>query len=142
LETRRCHVVRDIEWLEGKESWKGLCSLIKVHSTTEHLLEGRISEDTRYYISSLSKTAQELSNRVRAHGQIENKLHWVLDVSFSEDASLIHTPNAAENFSLLRKIALILLKKDPSRESIQGKRKRAGWDNDFLLSLLPLFDSK
>ena len=74
METRRCHVVRDIEWLEGKESWKGLCSLIKVHSTTEHLLEGRISEDTRYYISSLSKTAQDC--------QIESEHMGKLKISY------------------------------------------------------------
>lgn len=67
LEIRRYHVVQDLKWLEGKEQWKGLGRLIKVHSTTEYLLNGRLSEDTRYYISSLSTTALELSDIVRAH---------------------------------------------------------------------------
>ena len=84
----------------------------------------------KFHISSLSKTAPELSDRVRAHWQLKNKLPWVLDVSFSEDASLIHTSNAAENFSLLRKIAMTWLNKYPSRGSIKGKRKPAGGDNN------------
>ena len=145
LETRRCRIVTDIEWLEGREKWAGLNTLVEIRSVTEYLSEGRTSTETRYYISSLNRTAADFQEIVRAHWQIENNLHWVLDVSFSEDASLIHTPNAAENFSLLRKIALILLKKDKTKGSLKGKRKRAGWNNDFLLSLLPLLgfdDSK
>lgn len=142
LETRCCQVVTAIDWLEGREDWKGLSSLIKIHSHTEHLLEGRISEETRYYLSSLSRSAKESLEMVRAHWQIENNLHWVLDVSFSEEASLIHTPNAAVNFSLLRKIAMTLLKQDKSKGSLKSKRKRAGWNNDFLLSLLQPIYSK
>lgn len=136
LETRRCYVVRDIQWLDEKEKWKGLNTLIKIHSTTEHLAKKQVSEEIRYYISSLSTTAQNCLKTIRSHWQIENNLHWVLDVCFSEDDSHIHLDNAAENFSLLRKIALILLKKDDSKGSLKGKRKRAGWDNQFLLSLL------
>ncbi len=142
LETRHCQIVQNIDWLEGKEQWAGLCSLVKIHSTTEHLLDGHVSEDIRYYISSLSCPAKDMLEIVRAHWQIENKLHWVLDVSFSEDDSLIHLPKAAENFSLLRKIAMTMLRRDSSKGSIKGKRKRAGWDNDFLLSLLQTLNSK
>lgn len=141
LETRHCRIVTDIEWLEGREQWVGLNTLVEIRSLTEHLSEGRTTSETRYYISSLERSAEEFQSIVRAHWQIENNLHWVLDVSFSEDASLIHTPNAAENFSLLRKIALVLLKKDKTKGSLKGKRKRAGWNNDFLLSLLSLLNT-
>lgn len=106
------------------------------------MLEGRISEETRYYLSSLSRSAKESLEMVRTHWQIENNLHWVLEVSFSEEASLIHTPHAAVNFSLLRKIAMTLLKQDKSTGSLKSKRKRAGWNNDFLLSLLQPIHSK
>jgi len=136
LETRRCTVITDVDWLEDREKWAGLNSLLRVESTTEHLKQNRISRETRYYISSLKPTAEAALNIIRAHWQIENSLHWVLDVSFAEDACTIHDSNGAENFSLLRKIALALLKKDPTNGSIKGKRKRAGWNNDFLLSLI------
>ena len=67
---------------------------------------------------------------------MDHALHWVLDVSFGEDASTIHDENAAQNFSLLRKIALILLKQDESKGSIKGKRKKAGWSNEFILDII------
>lgn len=142
LEIRQCEVVTDLEWLEERSQWAGLSALIKVQSVTEQLKTGHVSSETRYYISSLSHSAEDFLEIIRAHWQIENNLHWVLDVSFSEDASLIHTPNAAENFSLLRKIALILLKKDETQGSLKSKRKRAGWDNQFLLSLLEHLNPK
>jgi len=132
LEVRRCEVVTDIEWLQDRSRWAGLRSLIKIQSEVQHLKEQRTTTETRYYISSLTHSAETFSHIIRSHWQIENNLHWVLDVCFSEDASLIHSPNAAENFSLLRKIALGLLKQD----STKGSLKRAGWSNSFLLSII------
>lgn len=136
LEHRRCWVVREIDWLDERADWKGLCSLVKLESVRERLATGECSTETRYYLSSLQESAQLIEEKIRSHWSIENKLHWVLDVSFREDASAIHDKNAAQNFSLLRKIALILLKQDASKGSIKGKRKKAGWDDNFLLQAI------
>jgi len=136
LEQRRCWVVQSLDWLEQRESWKGLCSLIKLESSREILSTGQCSTEVRYYISSLNESAQVIEHKIRSHWEIENKLHWTLDVSFGEDASSIHDENAAQNFSLLRKIAMTLLRQDTSKGSIKGKRKKAGWDNDFLLQVI------
>lgn len=141
LTTRRCDVITDIGWLKGCKDWSNLSSVIRLQCETTYLVDHHVTTETRYYISSLEKSAQDIESIIRAHWQIENKLHWVLDVTFSEDACLIHTPNAAENFSLLRKIALTLLKKDTSKGSLKGKRKRAGWNNEFLLGLLAHLDA-
>ena len=136
LEQRRCWVVQSLDWLEGRTSWSGLCSLIKLESSLEVLATGQRSTEVRYYISSLDEPAQSIEHKIRRHWEIENKLHWTLDVSFGEDASSIHNENAAQNFSLLRKIAMTLLRKNTSKGSIKGKRKKAGWDNDFLLAVI------
>jgi predicted transposase YbfD/YdcC len=136
LEQRRCWVVQSLDWLEQRESWQGLCSLIKLESSREILSTGQRSTEVRYYISSLNESAQVIEHKIRRHWEIENKLHWTLDVSFGEDASSIHDENAAQNFSLLRKIAMALLRQDTSKGSIKGKRKKAGWDNDFLLQVI------
>jgi predicted transposase YbfD/YdcC len=90
--------------------------------------------ERRYYISSRELTAEQLAAAVRGHWGIENRLHWVLDVSFSEDASTVRRDNAPQNLSLLKKIVLNLLRLDTSdttKTSLRLKRKRAGWDDDM-----------
>jgi predicted transposase YbfD/YdcC len=78
-----------------------------------------------------------LNRAVRQHWGIENKLHWALDVSFGEDLDRKRQQNAAQNFSLLNRIALNLLKQDKTTKlGIKGKRLKAGWDNDYLIQLL------
>ena len=78
---------------------------------------------------------QKIAESVRTHWSVENNLHWQLDVSFGEDAGR-KTGNAAQNFSLINKIALMVLKKSPRKGSIKEKRKTAGWDQGFLCELL------
>ena len=95
----------------------------------------------RHYISSAASTAQKFNEAIRAHWGIENKLHWVLDVVFNEDNSTKRAGTAAENFSFISKIAVNLLyqfdyKKGARKVSLKTKRKRAGWDNDFLVAIL------
>ncbi len=136
LEIRRCSVVQSLDWLTERSEWKALRSLVRIESSREILATGECSTETRYYISSLAESAEVIEHKIRSHWEIENKLHWVLDVSFNEDASTIHDENAAQNFSLLRKIALVLLKQDQSKGSIKGKRKKAGWSNQFILHLI------
>ena len=72
----------------------------------------------------------------RAHWTIENQLHWVLDVAFNEDAARSRKDNAPQNLALIRRLALNLIRQNQEKGSIKGKIKRAGWDNEFLFSLL------
>ena len=135
VESRRYYISSDIGKMQGGSLWKGLTSVGMVESERE-TADG-ISTETRYYLSSIPPDPELFGFSVRNHWGIENSLHWVLDVSFREDDSGIRNGHAPQNFSLLRKIALNILKSDKSsKESVKGKRKKAGWDNRFLLSLL------
>ena len=97
----------------------------------------KLRNETRYFITSLSHEAQQLSQSIRGHWSIENQLHWVLDVEFNEDNSRIRKDNAPENLAIIRHIALNLLKQNKSEKgSIRSKRNRAGWDNNYLLEIL------
>ena len=94
-------------------------------------------KETRYFISSLSSDAEQLLKVVRTHWHIENQLHWVLDVTFREDDSRIRTGNAAQNMTVLRHMALNLIKQEQStKRSVRGKRLKAGWDEDYLAKVL------
>ena len=117
------------------ERWNGLKSLICVKSTRHK--KGKTSVEKRYYISSLSTSAERIGEIIRLHWGIENQLHWHLDVTFNEDKSKIHAGHGAENFSLLKRCVLNLVKKDTTEKaSISLKRKMAGWDPNYRLKLL------
>lgn len=95
------------------------------------------SQETRYYISSRVADAASLAAMVRGHWGIENGQHWVLDMAFDEDRARTRKKNAPDNFALLRRIALNVLAHDKSkRVGTHGKRLKAGWDDEYLLSLL------
>ena len=97
----------------------------------------RVTVESRYCISSLASDARRLLQATRSHWGIKNRVHWVLDLSFREDESRVRTGNAPQNLSIVRHIALNLLRKDrTSKTSIKAKRKLAGWDNDYLLAIL------
>lgn len=117
--------------------WTGLKSIIRVQSYRKENASGTETEDTRYYISSIGLDIRRIAEAIRTHWSIENNLHWQLDVTFNEDATR-KKKNAAVNFSLLNKIALAAVKKDSSKGSLKGKRKRAGWDDSFLENLLDI----
>jgi len=134
-EFRRCWATSDLSWLEGREGWEGLRSVVMVEA--ERFIGDSLSVETRYYLSSLPNDAKLLNQAVRSHWGVENSLHWVLDVTFQEDRSRIKKENAPENFGLLRRLALCLLKKEStSKRSIKGKRLRASWDEDYLRRVL------
>ena len=140
IETRKCSVISTFEFIENKEEWTGLKSIVKIESTREFKNSEKPTEyATRYYISSLLAGAKELQSTIRSHWGIENKLHWILDVAFSEDASRKRAGNASQNFSILNKIALNLLKNDTSeRQGIKGKRLKAAYDQNYLIKILGL----
>lgn len=132
---RRYYTVSDIDWLEEKQKWKNL-NLIGMVESERHIGE-KITKETRYFISSLPNDTKRFAEAVRDHWRIENQLHWVLDIAFREDDSRVRDRNAATNLAILRRFALSLCKQEKTaRVGIKIKRKRAGWDNDYLLTLL------
>lgn len=140
IETRVCSCITDLEFIAQAEDWLGLKTIVKIESTREHKNSDKSKESsTRYYISSLEATAEDFQNAIRSHWSIENKLHWTLDVSFGEDASRKRTQNASQNFSILTKIALNLLKNEKTNKlGVKSKRLKAGWDNHYLIKALNL----
>ena len=143
LEIRRAWSISDpelIRGLRGAKNWANLQTVVKVQ--TERRLGAEVTVECRYYLSSCTHLkARELRDNVRAHWSIENSLHRVLDIAFREDESRLRKDHSAENFAVLRRFAVSLLKQDTSvRAGIQNKRLRAGWDQDYLLRLIsPLF---
>ena len=100
-------------------------------------VKGKITTETRYYISSLPNKVSHLRESVRSPWGIENSLHWVLDVGFREDDCRIIKDNAPQNFAILRHISLNLLNQEKtSKTGSRNKRLRAGWDDDYLTKIL------
>jgi predicted transposase YbfD/YdcC len=124
IEQRICRVTDDIDWLiERHPKWKGLRTIVAVTALRTDKKTGETSEETRYYIASMTADAEQILFAVRAHWGVENNLHWSLDVTFREDACRIRKDNAALNLALVRKIALNLLRHDKSCK-LPLKRKR------------------
>jgi predicted transposase YbfD/YdcC len=144
VEVRRCWVTDDIDWLDRRDRWAGLQSLAMVEAQRS---ENRWDEDgseriwarttqRRYYISSLPADARRIAQAVRSHWGIENSVHWVLDVSFREDASRIRKGEGPKNVGVLRRIAMNLVRQDERPGSLRQKRKRAGWDDAYREEIL------
>lgn len=135
IEIRKIYVTKETDWYGECAKWKGLKSLVLIESERQH--GEKISREKRYYISSLKESASSMLGKIRGHWSVENELHWGLDVSFREDASRAREKNVAENLSLLRKMALMMLKKEKtSKRGVALKRKRAGWDPPYLAKVL------
>ena len=112
-----------------------LKSLIKL--VTVRITPQKTETTSRYFISSWQASAQDFLGAIRAHWQIENGLHWVLDIAFREDDSRIRNNHAPQNMAVLRHLALNLLKQETSAKvGIANKRKMAGWDNEYLLKVV------
>jgi predicted transposase YbfD/YdcC len=120
----------------GRAAWAGLCSLVLVLRVVTCPVSGLETLETQQYISSLRPSARRLARAIRGHWGIENGLHWVLDVVFREDARRLYDRTAAENVRLLNRLATSLLRGDPAKGSLKVKRKRAGWNTDYLAQLL------
>lgn len=135
IETRRYWTTSDLDWLPDRGLWKGIKTAVMVQRERE--IKENVSLETTYYISSLENDPQTLARAIRGHWGIENRLHWVLDVTFREDDSRIRRDHAPENMAVLRHMALNMLKKETSKRiSIKTKRLKAGWDNQFLQKIL------
>jgi len=138
IETRQCWVVTDTDYLtyiKDYKDWPGLRSLILVRGT-RRIGEESTQED-RYYISSLEGDAPCCLKAVRSHWDIENGLHWVLDMAFREDESRVRTGNAPQNLAVVRHIAVNLLNKErTAKMGLHAKRLKAGWDEKYRLKVL------
>lgn len=135
-ESRRCWVCYDaIPYINGSENWAGLQTIVMIES--ERTVKGETTIEHRYYISSAKDTAKYILKGTREHWGIENSLHWRLDIACREDESRIRKGNGAENFAILRHIALNLLsKEDTVKVGINLKRNMAGWDESYLEKVL------
>lgn len=135
VEIRRTWTMGQVEFLIDAHNWSNFTSIAMVQA--EYRLNGKVEQETRYYISSLDSDAHKLSQAVRAHWQVENSLHWVLDLAFLEDSCRIRKDHAPENLAVVRHIALNLLNQETTLKlGIKNKRLRSGWDEDYLLKVL------
>jgi predicted transposase YbfD/YdcC len=135
-EQRRCWVLGELSYLEPY-TWPGLQSVVLIESLRTH--QGITSLERRFYLSSLRTTATEHLRIIRSHWQVENALHWVLDVIFNEDNHRARKDHAPANLAMLRQLALNLLKRSSPpkpKSSLKNLRKRAGWDTGFLEHVL------
>lgn len=126
---------------EVRAAWPTARSIVMSFRESTQQTTGRSSDDVRYFLTSLPPRVKVLARAIRSHWSIENTLHWTLDVIFSEDRSRHRTTtHAAENWGLLNRIALSLVNSERSTKgSLKCKRKRAGWNLDYLLQLLSSF---
>jgi predicted transposase YbfD/YdcC len=139
IETRTTIVSHDVGWLTGdrrhpkEHRFAALASLVKATTRTER--NGRVSTDTRYFISSARLTPERAAQAVRSHWGIES-LHWVLDVIFKEDQSRLRRGHGAQNMALVRRLAFNMVRAGKGKRSIKTARKAAGWNTDVLKSII------
>ncbi len=137
-EVRRCRILPAavLEKWGLTTGWEGLKSLIEIRSERHITASGALERETRYYLSGLTGTPAAFNRLVRSHWNIENQLHWSLDMQFGEDDSRKRIRNAAQNFSTIRKIALNLIKATPEKISVQRKRNKAALSDLYREKLL------
>jgi len=134
IETRTYTAIHDIGWLQERHDWPGLQAVLMVESRRE--IDGKIEQETRFYLTSLVWLASQLGPVVRDHWSVENSLHWVMDMIFRDDECRVRTAHAPANFTTLKHMALNLIRKAPGKDSLRLRRKVAAWDDEFLVSLV------
>lgn len=134
IETRRCIVCSDTQWLMNRHDWPGLKAVIMTEYTRE--IRGKSETIRRFYISSLADNPGKMAQYIRSHWQVENSLHWVLDVTFRQDECRIRQGNAAANFATINHAATNLLRGSKDKISLPQKRRSAAWDDDYMEALI------
>jgi predicted transposase YbfD/YdcC len=134
IETRIVTVVHDAAWLNHRHQWPGLKAVAIVERTRE--TGGKIEKETRFYITSLTAPAARVGPAIRDHWSIENSLHWVMDMTFRDDECRVRTDHAPANLAVIRHMAQNLIRQAPGKQSLRLRRKAAGWDDDYLASLI------
>ena len=142
IETRKYQVSALPPALQrAAQHWPQLQSVVRVVRTRQLRGQERVSEQTSYYLSSLSAqtSAQQMAQYIRGHWSVENQLHWSLDVGMGDDSGLSQKDHAAHNQALLRRMAQQMLQADTSvKAGLKAKRKRAGWDLTYLERVMGL----
>jgi predicted transposase YbfD/YdcC len=137
LVRRRVFACPDVGVFVTLADWPSLRAVLAVETIRGVPGRGKVTAEIRHYLSSAELPPAALAAAIRNHWRIENGLHWVLDVTFREDASRVRERNAARNLALLRKVALNLARADTTlKASLKGKRKYAGWDDAFMATLI------
>lgn len=134
IETRQCTVCTEVGWLAKRHNWPGLNAIIMTQYTRE--LKGNTETVRRYYIASKVADAKQVAHYIRSHWQIENSLHWVLDVTFRQDDCRIRKGNAAANFATIHHAANNLLRNKNDKISLPQKRRSAAWDDDYMEAII------
>ena len=136
IEVRRHTVCHEVDWLfsdrryPGEPVFPGLAMIGRIETEVER--GGEIKIETRHYLCSVPLDARTFSRAVRAHWGVENGLHWVLDVVFHEDLARLRSGHAPQNMAIIRHTALNLLSRARPVTSLKNRRKRAGWNQDYL----------
>ena len=129
-----------VDWITGTRRFPGeyrfpkIAAIIKIEARVEH--KQLCSREYRYYIASRALTAEQANQAVRDHWQIENALHWVLDVTFKEDLARVRKGRGAQNMAIVRHFAINLVRNAKDKRSIKLRRKCAAWDTNYLETLL------
>lgn len=134
IEIRTTTVIHDIDWLRERHGWPGLQAVAIVESTRE--TGAGTTRETRFYVTSLTDTAEKLGPVIRHHWAIENSLHWVMDMVFRDDECRICTGHAPANFTTVKHVAHNLMRRSNAKDSMRLRRKAAAWDDAFLVSLI------
>jgi predicted transposase YbfD/YdcC len=134
IETRTTTVIHDVGWLQQRHNWPGLNAVVIVESVRE--MADKVERETRFYITSVRLLAGRLAPIVRGHWAIENSLHWVMDMVFRDDECRVRTDHAPANFCTIKHMAQNLIRLAPGKTSMRQKRMAAGWDDEFLASLI------
>ena len=140
IETRRHTVCHKVDWMTSDRHYPGepvfpdLAMIGRIETAVER--DGKIEHETRYYLCSLALCALAFARAVRAHWGVENRLHWVLDVVFREDLARFRTGDGPQNMAIIRHTALNLLSRAKPTVSLKNRRKRAGWNVDYLETVI------
>lgn len=136
LEVRRTWVCPEVQWLTHLERWPKLANIVLVEAT--RTVGAETSVETRTYITSAKADAMTIGRLVREHWGIENKVHWMLDATYAEDASRIRRDHGPQNMTVLRRLTMNVLKQETSAKdmSVARKRRKANRSRDYLLKVL------
>lgn len=138
IETRTCSAIDNLKFFDDYKDWPGLKTLVRVESTRTIKSTKKEAHSIRYYISSKKVDAEVINKDIRSHWAIENKLHWVLDVTFKEDASRKRKGDSAANSALMSKIALTRIEKCDLKKSRSLKRAKAALSDKYREKLLAI----
>ena len=134
IETRHCTVCCDVQWLAERHKWPGLQAVAMIQYTRE--IKGEAQTIRRFYISSVADSPEKMARYIRSHWEVENSLHWVLDVTFRQDECRIRQGNAAANFATIYHVATNLLRSNKDKISLPEKRRSAAWDDNYMETLI------